>query len=119
MIQSAEETIDLYIAAWNTTASNDEIKAAFAKCWAANGKYIDPNYIVEGVEGISGLAIASLEKVPGRTFNIVVEPQAHHGTALYTWAGNIPGKAEFEGVDYIEFDDEGKIKRLVSFFPPL
>ena len=119
MITSAKQTIELYIAAWNTLG-DEETKAAFAKCWAAGATYTDPNFaLVEGVEGISALAVSSQEKFPGRTFSIVTPPQEHHQAALYTWGGIIPGLGELEGQDYIELDGEYKIARLVSFFKPL
>ena len=119
MIQSAKETIDLYILAWNTQ-DPDKISDAFAKCWADDAIYTDPNYaLVKGVDGISQLAIGSLEKIPGRTFHVLIEPDYHHNNGLYTWGADLPGIGSRQGVEYFELNDEYMITRIVSFFPPL
>ena len=118
MKPTAEETIKQYVAAWN--GSNlEEFKTEFAKCWAAGATYTDPNFDIMGVDAIAELAQASLEKFPGRNFWVVTLPEYHHNVALYTWGVEIPGVGNNQGRDYIEFDEEHKIARLVSFFPPL
>ncbi|GAA3988456.1 nuclear transport factor 2 family protein [Mucilaginibacter dorajii] len=119
MKTSPEETIKQYVASWNVKGA-EAIKAAFAKCWAADATYTDPNYEnVSGVDGISALCVGSHEIAPGRIFHVHTLPDHHHNVALYTWTVDIPGKETKGGTDYIEFDAEGKIARLVSFFPPL
>ena len=118
MIHTVEEMINKYVAAWNNSGP-EEFKKAFAEVWATNATYTDPDFDLEGVDGISGLAQASLEKFPGRVFYVVIPPGSHHNTCLYTWGGDIPGIGSRQGQDYIEFNSEYKITRLVSFFKPL
>jgi hypothetical protein len=119
MKPSVEETINQYITARNEQDA-DKVTAGFAKCWAPEGTYTDPNFaLVEGVEGIAGLAIGSLEKVPGRTFSIVIAPEYHHNVGRYTWQINLPDGKSREGFDYFEFNEGYLITRIVSFFKPL
>ena len=119
MKRSAQETIELYVNSWNNTTT-DATRAAFAECWAADAKYTDPNFeCIEAVDGIPHLSGVSEERLPGRKFHIVTPPQYHHGACFYTWGVYIPGQDERQGVDYVEFNDEMKISRLVSFFKPL
>ncbi|HWK08347.1 MAG TPA: nuclear transport factor 2 family protein [Puia sp.] len=78
MIPSVEEMIRQYVASWNEQGLED-FKAAFARCWAADATYTDPNFsLIKGVDGIAGLAQASLEKTPTRAFSVVTLPDYHH-----------------------------------------
>lgn len=118
MIPSVEEMIRQYVAAWNNE-NLEEFKTAFAQCWAADATYTDPNFeLVTGVDGIAGLAQASLELIPVRTFYISAQPDYHHNAGRYIWKVDLPGETR-EGFDYFEFNEENKITRLVSFFGPL
>lgn len=108
--------IDQYIAAWNSNGL-EEFKAAFALCWAADAKYTDPAYpLIEGVDGIAAFAQLSLEKIPSRKFKVLIAPSYHHQSLIYTWQAALPGETR-DGLDYIEYSEDFKIKRLVSFFP--
>ena len=119
MANTVEEMINDYVAAWNKGGLED-FKTAFAETWAAEATYTDSAFaLIEGVEGISSLAHSSLEKIPGRVFSVVIPPQHHNHTCLYTWGVDIPGMGFREGQDYIEFNDKFKITRLISFFKPL
>jgi hypothetical protein len=84
MKTSPEETIKQYVVSWNVQGE-DEIKAAFAKCWAAGAIYTDPNYEnVTGVDGIAALCVGSHQLAPGRIFHVHTLPEHHHNVALYT-----------------------------------
>ncbi|MDN5288513.1 MAG: isomerase [Mucilaginibacter sp.] len=118
MISSVEEMIKRYVAAWNGKTL-EQYKTGFAECWATNATYTDPNFEgITGVDGIAGLAQASLEKIPVRTFNVLTLPDYHHNVGRYTWNVVLPGETK-EGFDYFEFNEQNQITRLVSFFGPL
>ncbi|ANI89704.1 isomerase [Arachidicoccus ginsenosidimutans] len=115
MIASIEEMIEQYVAAWNKQNFED-YKAAFAKCWAEDATYTDPNNaLVKGVEGITELAATSLEKSPHRVFHVLTQPDYHHNVGRYTWKVDLPEGSK-EGFDYFEFNEEHKLTRIVSFF---
>jgi hypothetical protein len=118
MITSVEEMIEKYVTAWNGNTL-EQFKNSFAECWAANATYTDPNFEgITGVDGIVGLALASLGKVPVRTFNMLTLPDHHHHVGRYTWNVVLPNETK-EGFDYFEFNSQNQITRLVSFFGPL
>lgn len=118
MISSVEEMIAKYVAAWNEKTLED-YKTSFAECWAADATYIDPNFEnIIGVNGIAGLAFASLDSIPVRTFNIINMPNYHHNVGRYAWNVILPEETK-EGFDYFEFNEDYQITRLVSFFGPL
>ena len=107
--------IEKYVSSWNG-GNLAEFKAAFAECWAGKATYTDPNFeLVKGIDGISGLAQSSLEKVPGRKFSVFTLPEYHHKVGRYNWQIVTPDYTK-EGFDYFEFNAEYKITRIVSFF---
>lgn len=116
MIPSVEEMISRYVAAWNN-ASLPEFKVAFAECWATDATYTDPSISgLKGVDEIAALAQESLEKFPGRTFDVLTQPEHHHNCGRYTWKANFADGSSREGFDFFEFTAENKISRIVSFF---
>jgi hypothetical protein len=115
MIHSVEEMINKYVASWNNKGL-EEFTVAFAECWAPEATYTDPNFpLVKGVDGIAGLAQISLERLPIRTFNVIIAPDYHHNVGRYNWNVVLPTETK-EGFDYFEFNEQFQITRLVSFF---
>ena len=118
MITSVEEMIHQYVKAWNGKGI-EEYRTEFAKCWAIDGNYTDPNFEnIYGVNGIAGLADKSLETFPVRTFSVLTIPDFHHNVGRYTWKVDLPGETR-EGFDYFEFNEKYHITRIVSFFGSL
>lgn len=116
MIQSAEEMIDAYLAAWNSNENLEVFKTTFAKCWADDGTYIDPlTDKITGVDAIANLAQQSLEMFPTRTFTILTQPEHHHNVGRYTWQVHLPEGTK-DGFDCFEFNEEFKITQIISFF---
>ncbi len=115
MTQSVEEMIEKYVSSWNNNHL-EEFKAAFAECWAADATYTDPEFeLVKGVDGIAGLAVESLKRIPSRKFYVLTQPEHHHKVGRYTWKVVLP-EGEKEGFDFFEFNDQFLITRIVSFF---
>lgn len=114
MITSVEAMIQQYVASWNETTYDDYARE-FAKCWAPEATYTDPNFEgIKGVEGIADFAKKSLDIVPERVFSIHEAPEFHHNTGKYLWAVEFAGQKRI-GTDYFEYNDVFKITRLVSF----
>jgi hypothetical protein len=114
-MQTVEEMIEQYVSAWNRK-NLEEFKAEFAKCWAPDANYTDPDYeLVSGLDGIAGLAQVSLEKIPVRKFSVLTQPDYHPNVGRYNWKVELPGQTK-EGFDYFEFNEKHQITRLVSFF---
>jgi hypothetical protein len=114
-MQTVEEMIEQYVSAWNSK-NLEEFKAEFAKCWAPDAIYTDPNYeLVSGLDGIAELAQISLEKIPVRKFSVLTQPDYHHQVGRYNWKVELPELTK-EGFDYFEFNDKYQLTKLVSFF---
>lgn len=113
MKPSVEETVQQYVTAWNNSGF-DVFKAEFAKCLAPEVKYTDPNYDIQGIDAIAGLAQGSEEKHPGRVFRLVTQPEHHHNVARYTW-DVVLNNNTVEGQDILEFNEAGLITRIITF----
>lgn len=115
MKPSVKEVILQYVNAWNNH-SLDVFKTEFAKCMAPEARYTDPTVEADGPDGVAVLAQESLNQYPDRKFRLVTEPEHHHNVARYTWEGyNIP-TGSVEGYDVLEFNEDGLITRIITFF---
>ena len=118
-MKNMNETIERYTSAWNEKTIQD-VKAAFADILANEITYQDKNTpLVTGMEAFVDLVMLSHDKVPGRTFSLSGEPEYFDHHCFYSWKINIPGHGEFAGKDYVEYNDENKLTKIIGFVPTL
>ena len=125
-MKNMTETISrYYVSAWNETTA-EEVKAVFTKCCAPEITYTDKNastytddseHLVRGVDELTALVMGSHEKVPGRTFSVLTTPQYFDGYCHYSWGLHIPGKSVAAGWDYIEYNEQNLITKIIGFLP--
>ena len=114
-----EESISRYAGAWDEPTP-EAVKAAFAECCAPEITYTDRNTArIQGLDALTDLVMASHKKVPGRTFSVLTVPEYFGGQCHYQWAINLPGLGEKTGWDFMEYDAQNKITRIVGFVPVL
>ena len=88
--------------------------------WRPDGQLVDPPLDGAGVEGIDALMAAVQSQFSGHTFRRTSALDTHHGFARYSWALVGPdGQVAVEGLDVAEFDDTGRLARIVGFMGPL
>lgn len=98
-------------------ATRSELLAA---AWSPTGTLIDPPLEGTGVDAIADLADAVLTHYPNHRFVRTSEVDAHHAFGRYTWKLVGPdGTPAVTGTDVAEFDDDGKLVRIVGFFGDL
>ncbi len=115
MITSVEEMLAQYIAAWNESTL-EGYRKEFAKCWDPQGTYTDLAVSnLTGVEALSDFANKSLQIIPERKFSIHETPEYHHQKVKFVWSVTFNNQKNI-GWDYIEYSDDFKIIKLVSFF---
>lgn len=114
MKPSVKEIVHQYVNAWNNEGI-EVFKTEFAKCLAPGVRYTDPNIEAEASDGIAALAQGSAEKHPGRVFRLITTPEHHHNVARYTWDVELPD-GRVEGYDILEFNADGLITRIITFF---
>jgi hypothetical protein len=114
--QTVEESITLYIQAWNEKDLKN-IKAALEKCWTADGTYTDPsNPPLKGLDKLAAVIEGSQEKMPERKIAQTSRVDFHDNSGRYKWLLTKKNGDKSEGLDYFEYDSENRIVRIVSFF---
>jgi hypothetical protein len=113
------ETIDQHLEAY-ALADVDRRNALVATNWNADGELLDPPLEGRGHAEISALADIVLTHYVGHRFARTTMVDAHHGFARYGWDLVGPdGTVAVSGIDIVQFDDAGKLLRIVGFFGPL
>lgn len=118
-MKNVKETVERYTSAWNEKTAED-VKKAFVQVLADDITYQDKNTpLLTGIDAFVDLVMSSHEKVPGRTFSLLSEPEYFDQHCYYSWGINIPGMGEFAGRDYAEYNDENKLTKIIGFVPTL
>jgi hypothetical protein len=113
------DTIDSHLQAY-AMADADRRNALVAANWSSEGELLDPPLEGRGHAEISALADAVLTHFAGHRFERTTVVDAHHGFARYGWDLVGPdGAVAISGIDVVQFDDDGKLLRIVGFFGPL
>lgn len=114
--QTVEESIAQYIVAWNEQGIKN-IKAALEKCWTVNGTYTDPsNAPMKGLDKLAAVIQGSQDKMPERKISATSKVDFHDNSGRYKWLLVKKNGDKSEGLDYLEYDSENRITRIVSFF---
>jgi hypothetical protein len=117
--RSVTENIDMHLEAYalDDAARRD---ALVASAWNADGELLDPPLEGHGRAEISALADVVLTHYAGHKFVRTTAVDAHHGFARYGWdLSASDGTVAVSGIDVVQFDEAGKLLRVVGFFGPL
>ena len=117
--RSVTEIIDMHLEAYalDDAARRD---ALVASAWNADGELLDPPLEGHGRAEISALADVVLTHYAGHKFVRTTAVDAHHGFARYGWdLSASDGTVAVSGIDVVQFDEAGKLLRVVGFFGPL
>jgi hypothetical protein len=116
---SITDTIDSHLEAY-ALADADRRNALVTTIWNADGELLDPPLEGCGHAEISALADVVLTHYAGHRFLRTTAVDSHHGFARYGWDLVGPdGAVAVSGVDVAQFDDGGKLLRIIGFFGPL
>jgi hypothetical protein len=114
-----QRAIAIYCAAWNETdaARRD---ALLAQVWADGATYTDPTVHLVGRQALVAHIGAVFARYPGSTIEMTSALDAHHAVARFAWKKVLAdGTALPEGIDFAEFDGDGRLRQIVGFFGPL
>lgn len=120
-----EQLLAAYERAWDHREEH-RIRAELERCWKPDSTYVSPlTDVVRGVEGLVNLILDFPVMFPGARLRPTSKPDVHHDVAYFTWRltsttrirmmGHDYG-LELDGVDFVEFDPEGAIRRITAFF---
>ena len=116
---SITDTIDSHLEAYALAdvRRRDDLVAAN---WNEHGELLDPPLEGRGHAEISGLADIVLTHYANHSFVRTTAVDAHHDFARYGWDLVGPdGTVAVSGIDVVQFDEAGKLLRIVGFFGPL
>ena len=116
---SITSTIDSHLEAY-AMADADRRNSLVAANWSVDGELLDPPLEGRGRAEISALADVVVTHYAGHSFRRTTAVDAHHGFARYGWDLVAPdGTVAVSGIDIVQFDEAGKLLRIVGFFGPM
>ncbi len=92
--------------------------AVLSEIWAENGVYVDPE-VPNGVVGAAALSdfiTTSFDEMPGLAIKATTELVVLGDRGWYRWEATTADGETFDGVDFVEFDTDGRIGRLTNFY---
>ena len=92
--------------------------AILSEIWAEDGVYVDPE-VPDGVRGpaaLSDLITTSLDEMPGLEIKATTALVVLGDRGWYRWEATTADGEAFDGIDFVEFDAEGRIERLTNFY---
>jgi SnoaL-like protein len=120
-----QDAVKRYAHAWGL-GDESEIREALTECWAADGTYVDPTTApVVGVEGLTRHIAGFLEQFPGASLAPTSGLDGYGLVGRFSWVMSSPEPIVVDGValgnsipgqDFVEFAEDGKIRRIVGFF---
>ena len=112
-------SIDTHLAAY---CEPDPARRAelVASVWHVDGTLIDPPFEGAGHDGIAAMTDVVLTHYSGHTFRRTTAVDSHHHVARYGWElVDADGTPAVSGTDVVEFDDGGRLVRVLGFFGDL
>jgi hypothetical protein len=115
-------SIEEYMAAWNET--DKSIRTALLKsCWADKISYFDPGGPqADTLAGLDKIIVDFLTNEQLKRMSVVAATgvDLHHHMFRVGWkVTNQDGNILATGIDYGEFNEEGRLTKVVGFFDPL
>jgi len=113
---AAEAAIDAYVAAWAETDPARRM-ALLRQCWSESGLFADAMGSAEGRANLDGYIAAAQRFMPGTRLERLGGATLVLDRARFAWRTSAPtGAVIGQGVNFAEFDAEGRIARLSGFW---
>ena len=109
------DIVDAYGAAWNEP-DEDRRRQLLEKSVTDDGTLVDAERAIVGRDALVDLIGAFQEQKPWARMEFTSEPEEHHGSLRITWALVRNGARVEEGVDFGELAEDGRLRKIVSFF---
>lgn len=112
------QSLQIYFQAWNEPVA-DKRDALLKDCWADNAEYTDPGTHAKGRAALSIEIGKFLGNEQLKGFSIVQASNidVHHRVFRFQGEMRDPdGNTVSPGMDYGEYDDQGRITKIVGFF---
>jgi hypothetical protein len=111
-----QDIVDAYGAAWNEP-DEDKRRRLLEKAWADDGAFVEAERTIVGRDAMGDLIDSFQKQQPWARMEFTSKPEEHHGSLRITWAVvGADGTAIAEGVDFGELAEDGRLRKIVSFF---
>jgi hypothetical protein len=111
--------IDIHLAAYCDPDPERRCEL-IASVWHTDGALIDPPFEGAGHNEIAAMADVVLTHYTDHTFRRTTNVDSHHNFARYAWElVDTDGTVAVGGTDIVEFDDAGRLVRVIGFFGDL
>lgn len=111
-----EQAVRAYVAAWNT-ADEAARRDLLGRCFAADGRYVDPAAQVHGRDALLDHARRFADRWPGSSIALTSGVDEHNGVGCFTWRVVGPdGETLRDGIDYVAVDGDGRLNEVRGFF---
>jgi hypothetical protein len=112
-------SVDTYFDAWNGTDAAAR-RALLERCLTGDVELIDENGRFRGYDGLSTLIASFHEQVPGGRVIRSSGIDQFDGIARYSWdIVSQDGNTVMVGMDVVEEDTDGRLRRIIMFHRPL
>lgn len=106
-----------YLSAWGET-NQEARRTILANCFSEDGSYKDPLVQANSRRSLDHLIAHTHNLFPGAKLVLNGEVQHHeHGTLFHWDMVGEGGALMLQGVDFAEIAGDGKVHRVVGFFP--
>lgn len=110
------ETLQAYLSAW-TESSDAKRQELLQQSWADDGRYTDPISDILGRDAMMNVLTGFAQQHPGHAFVLASAIDQHHNLLRFSWRFEHPdGSTIFEGMDFAELADDGRLMRIVGFY---
>jgi hypothetical protein len=111
-----QDIVDAYGDAWNES-DRDERRRLLEKAWADDGTLVNSEQTVVGRDALMDLIDDFQKGQPWARMEFTSDPEEHHGSLRITWAlVRSDGTRVEEGVDFGEVGEDGRLRKIVTFF---
>ena len=118
-MQTAQEAVDAYVEAWNSSDSETS-RRLVEQAMTIDALMAYPSFEERGWESISERMDTSRQQFPGFRIDLTSNVQEHHGWVRFGWRMlDADGSILSEGEDVGELDGDGRFTRMMGFRNPL
>lgn len=106
------------LAAWNELDAA-RVRGHLELALAADAVFVDPSIVTRGIAEFEANVHDFRKRYPAARCRRTSAFDAHHGLYRYQWDIRIGEQTLLEGMDVVEVDGEGKVRKVQGFFGPL
>ena len=107
--------IDGYLAAWNESDAMTRLQI-LQRVWADDGHFTGWGSDVKGRDALSHIIARLHKSVPGTVFSLNGALTISTNFVLFAYIIKAPNGIELNGTDFGEIADDGRLRRIVTFF---